>query len=135
MAFIRSERNAFGRLSPDALPEGVEIIDEAYAEVPDIKGSVDLKPGEIIQGESTILEEAPPIEEPTSLLTDEPDLTPITESQVNNLKELLKVAGKTPKDLGDFANKEKAWGISAIEDLQKWQYTEIINEFLKEPAS
>lgn len=54
MAFIRSERNAFGRLSPDALPEGVEVIDEAYAEVPGINKVVALT-DEVIEGEATVL--------------------------------------------------------------------------------
>ncbi|KKK46914.1 hypothetical protein LCGC14_3160470, partial [marine sediment metagenome] len=30
MAFIRSERNAFSRLNPDALPQGVDVVDERY---------------------------------------------------------------------------------------------------------
>lgn len=65
MAFIRSERNAFGRLSPDALPPDVEIVDEAYVKLPEI-GEVDLKTGEIkeekaVEGEFT---EVPPEEQP-----------------------------------------------------------------------
>lgn len=58
MAFIRSERNAFGRLFTDALPQGVDVIDEAYAEVPDV-GIVDTRTGEIIEGEVTELEDGP----------------------------------------------------------------------------
>ncbi len=54
MAFIRSERNAFGRLSPDALPPDVEIIDEAYAKLPEIKSSVDLETGEITEEEQPV---------------------------------------------------------------------------------
>ncbi len=52
MAFIRSERNAFGRLSPDALPPDVEVIDEAYTELPDTSRVLVEKTGEIIEIES-----------------------------------------------------------------------------------
>ncbi len=34
MAFIRSERQAFSRLFPDALPQGVDVIDEVYLDMP-----------------------------------------------------------------------------------------------------
>jgi len=54
MAFIRSERNAFGRLSPDALPPGIEVIDEDYTDVPDI-GKVDQATGEIVEGEASVI--------------------------------------------------------------------------------
>ena len=58
MAFIRSERNAFGRLFTDALPPDIEVIDDRYAEVPAI-GNVDTTTGEIIEGEATVIEETP----------------------------------------------------------------------------
>ena len=61
MAFIRSERNAFGRLFTDALPQGVEVIDEAYADVPDV-GRVNTATGEIAEGEFTELGNEPSIE-------------------------------------------------------------------------
>jgi len=56
MAFIRSERNAFGRLYADAIPQGVEIIDEAYVEVPDTSKIIDAT-GEIIEQKPV----APPV--------------------------------------------------------------------------
>ncbi len=56
MAFIRSERNAFGRLSPDALPPNIEVIDEAYVDVPEI-GKVEKSTGEIIESTATVVEE------------------------------------------------------------------------------
>lgn len=56
MAFIRSERNAFGRLFTDAIPQGIDVIDEAYADVPDV-GKVDIESGEIVEGEATEIEE------------------------------------------------------------------------------
>jgi len=50
MAFIRSERNAFGRLFPDAkMPTNVEVVDEQYMETP--SGTVDKETGEIVEGE------------------------------------------------------------------------------------
>ena len=59
MAFIRSERNAFGRLFSDALPQGIDVIDEAYADVPKI-GKVEKATGEIIEAEATELPEEVP---------------------------------------------------------------------------
>jgi len=50
MAFIRSERNAFGRLFTDAIPQGVEVIDEAYVDAPDTSKIID-STGEIIEQE------------------------------------------------------------------------------------
>lgn len=69
MAFIRSERNAFGRLSPDALPQGVEVIDEAYVEG---IGEVNTKTGEIIEGEAIEVEPSPPADsKPTEVIKSE----------------------------------------------------------------
>ncbi len=48
MAFIRSERNAFGRLFTDAIPQGVEIIDEVYVDDPNLGKIID-STGEIIE--------------------------------------------------------------------------------------
>ncbi|MBA7598382.1 hypothetical protein ES703_05397 [subsurface metagenome] len=50
MANIRSERPAYNRLPGEALPQ-IEVIDEAYAQVPDI-GKVDTITGEIVEGEA-----------------------------------------------------------------------------------
>lgn len=63
MTFIRSERNAFGRLSPDALPPDVGVIDEAYAEIPDV-GKVDTETGEIVEGEARELPDEAPVPTP-----------------------------------------------------------------------
>ncbi len=57
MAFIRSERNAFGRLFTDALPKDIEVIDDAYVDVPDV-GKVSLESGEVIEGEAREVIEA-----------------------------------------------------------------------------
>ena len=60
MANIRSERQALDRLPGEALPlKGIEVIDEAYAEVPDV-GKVNTRTGEIIDGESRELPESEP---------------------------------------------------------------------------
>ena len=49
MANIRSERPAYNRLPGEALPQ-IEVIDEAYAQVPDV-GKVNVGTGQIIEGE------------------------------------------------------------------------------------
>ncbi len=54
MANIRSERPAYNRLPGEALP-AIEVIDDAYAEVPGI-GKVAKKTGEIIEGEFNVVE-------------------------------------------------------------------------------
>lgn len=59
MAFIRSERNAFGRLFTDAIPQNVEIVDEAYIELPDVDKKVVEATGEIIEAEAVEVKEAP----------------------------------------------------------------------------
>jgi len=57
MANIRSERQALDRLPGEALPlRDLDVIDEAYAEVPDM-GKVSKTTGEIIEGESTEIPE------------------------------------------------------------------------------
>tara|TARA_Y100000310_G_C20397531_1_gene675789 strand:- start:196 stop:771 length:576 start_codon:yes stop_codon:yes gene_type:complete len=66
MAFIRSERNAFGRLFTDAIPQGVEVIDEAYVDVPDV-GKVVESTGEIIE---EIEETTQPSPKPTESISE-----------------------------------------------------------------
>jgi len=59
MANIRSERQALDRLPGEAIPfRDFEVIDEAYADVPQI-GKVSKETGEIIEGESTEVKEKP----------------------------------------------------------------------------
>lgn len=58
MAFIRSERNAFGRIFTDAIPQGVEIIDEAYVDDPNLGKIID-STGEIIEQEPIAPASAP----------------------------------------------------------------------------
>lgn len=142
MAFIRSERNAFGRLFTDAIPQDVEIIDEAYAEGPDMS-KVDLKTGEIIEGEVTEVEEkkepkakakAQPEEAQQELIPETPaekDETPVTSEQLTHLSELMKQAGMTTAALGKYMNVDKKWNIRKLGDLQKWQYNELCIAFEK----
>ncbi len=141
MAFIRSERNAFGRLSPDALPQGVEIIDEAYVEG---VGEVDKKTGEIKeQAEEKPVEaefrevaeeeetELPPELEPKPEPEPEgeKDETPVTASQVKQLKELMSSAGKDLAALGQYCNAKKLWKIRDLKNLKKWQFDELCKAF------
>ncbi|KKL50341.1 hypothetical protein LCGC14_2306470 [marine sediment metagenome] len=63
MAFIRSERSAFSRLNPDALPPGLDVVDERYVETP--SSTVDSVTGELPpNGE---FHEALPDEPPTDV--------------------------------------------------------------------
>ncbi len=130
MAFIRSERNAFGRLSPDAIPPDVEVIDEAYVAVPDV-GKVALETGEILEGEVTEVKD--PLESEAESV--EKDETPITDEQIQNLVKLMNETGMTYVDLGQFCNKEKGWNIRDFKkELVKWQYDLIIEAFAKGKA-
>ena len=90
MAFIRSERNAFGRLFTDAIPQNVEIVDEAYVEG---VGVVDKKTGEVIEtieGEAT---ELPPIEQTEP----EPESDPEKPDSIVNLEWLKETLGELQK--------------------------------------
>lgn len=152
MAFIRSERNAFGRLFTDAIPPNVEIIDEAYADVPDM-GKVDKATGEIkeeqqvVEGEfeevpDEIPKSAPPIEEEVAVLAEkvkeklEKDESPVTAQQVKELKVLMEKVGKTPTDIGKMMSQELKWVVpKTLQDLKKWQMTmlmDILNKALGE---
>lgn len=57
MAFIRSERNAFGRLFPDSAFKDYEVMDEAYMDTP--SGLVDKATGEVVKSPEP---DEPPIE-------------------------------------------------------------------------
>jgi len=142
MAFIRSERNAFGRLSPDALPEGVDVIDGAYVEIPDI-GEVNTKTGEIVEekpkpileGEHKLVEEEPTeiLPEPEPEPTDK-DETSVTEEQIANIHKLLKESETDLAAFGKWCNKDKGWNIRDIKDLKAWQYLQICEAFKKGKA-
>ena len=152
MAFIRSERNAFGRLSPDALPVGVEVIDEAYAEVPEI-GKVEKKTGEIIIPEP----EAEPEPVKPEICKDCPtwdecqggnqedcehrgkeaseasplDETPVTEDDLAQLNKLMAENSVSASQLGAYMNKDKGWNIKVTTELKKWQLNELLEAFKK----
>lgn len=121
MAFIRSERNAFGRLSPDALPIGVEVVDEAYVEEPD-GAKVAIATSEIIEQEP----EPELAQEKT-----EQDETLITGEQLKDINELMKANEMDLADIGKYLNVDKGWGIRKLEDLRKWQYDIIVAAFKK----
>jgi len=145
MAFIRSERNAFGRLSPDALPEGVEVIDEAYVEVPDV-GKVDPETGEVIEGEFKELEpdEKPksqakktpepkpePEPEPESTPPAELDETPIDDEQLKHIYTLMEANSMDLSAMSKYCLKDKGWEIRKLGGLVKWQYDVICKAFEK----
>ena len=141
MAFIRSERNAFGRLFTDALPQGVEIVDEAYVELPDI-GKVDRATGEILEEnviEGEVVEVPPETEEKLKELwpeapeskqetkTEEKDHTPITAAKLKSLQALLSENKMGGVDLQKWCNADpRNWGIEKSTALESWQYDEIV---------
>jgi len=134
MAFIRSERNAFGRLSPDALPPGLEVIDEAYVEG---VGQVDRATGEIVEVEATVLEEkeVPPEPEQTTAIelvgdVSDPEAS-IQGEQLHHLSEITSKAGSNLKALAEWCNNNKKWGIKIFNDLKVWQYVEIVQAYSK----
>ncbi len=142
MAFIRSERNAFGRLFTDALPPGVEIVDEAYVEIPDV-GKIEIGIGEIIEAEATVIEPeekpepkpkakaekvSPPAAEETVSEAQGDDI-PITVDQTLDLTDLMRPKGGMSA-LGQYA-KDKAWKIGKLEDLTFGQYKELKEHFEK----
>lgn len=145
MAFIRSERNAFGRLSPDALPEGVEVIDEAYVEVPDV-GKVEAATGEVVEKtekpEPKSKSKKKVAEKQTALSTEpepepesaEKDETPITPEQVANIHKLIKDNDMDLAAIGKYCNVDKRWGIRDLKDLKKWQFDIILAAFTKGKA-
>jgi len=135
MAFIRSERQAFSRLFPDSIPPEVEIIDEAYVEVPQI-GKVDATTGEIVEGETKEIGEEPiaadeSVEEQGTEPTNR-DETPITAEQVKGIMTLLKKNEMSVGDLGKWMVKaERVWKVRLMTDLKVWQYEEICKAFEK----
>ncbi len=158
MAFIRSERNAFGRLFADAVPQGVEVIDEEYVELPDI-GKVSKQTGEIIEGEVVEqgtepdpLPETPepqkkpakekvssptPIEQEVTKLAEqvkdklEKDETQINKEQLTHINQLLESNKMGATDLGKWM-KEQKWTIpQGMSAIKVWQYNEIVKAFEK----
>ena len=125
MAFIRSERQAFSRLFPDAIPQELEVVDEAYVEG---VGKVNQKTGEIVEGEATEISKVE--EELLPLATDERDATPVTKEQIDSIVKLLKEADMSLGALGKWMV-EKGWKVGKLEDIVVWQYKEILEAFKK----
>lgn len=143
MANIRSERQAMDRLPGKPLPQ-VEVIDEAYAEVPDV-GKVEKRTGEIIEGEGKVIEPEPEAELlPDELLEPEPDQTqelvqpelkpdekrdertaPV--SLITQVKQLFyRELNMSQDDLNHLINGEKKWVIKSLPNLKTWQANELI---------
>lgn len=138
MAFIRSERQAFSRLFPDALPQELEVIDEAYVEG---VGVVDRKTGEIIEGESKVLadEEQSTLETPIEPKPEgkpeedkhpDRDESTINQAQAKELQALASKAGKSMGDIWKVCN-DKGWAITKFGDLKVWQFEELKAGLLK----
>lgn len=134
MAFIRSERQAFSRLFPDAIPQELEIVDEAYVEG---VGVVDQKTGEIVASEvvKEITEETSTLETPVEPQPEETpaegkgepaerDESPISKEQADELQTLLTKANMQGKDLWK-ACKDSGWTITKFRDLKVWQFEDL----------
>ncbi len=140
MANIRSERQAMDRLPGKPLPR-YDVIDAAYVEG---VGKVDnktveiLKDANVVEGESRELdpEEQPKAEDEQTEIPPEPepessekDETPVTASQVKQLKELTSSASKDLAALGKYCNAKKMWKIQDLKDLKVWQFNELCKAF------
>ena len=121
MANIRSERQALSRLPGEALPQ-LEVVDEAYVEVPDV-GKVIEKTGEIIIPE--------PEPEPENKEASPLDETPVTEDDLAQLNKLMSENNVSASQLGAYMNKDKGWNIKVTTELKKWQLNEILEAFKK----
>lgn len=142
MAFIRSERNAFGRLFTDAIPQNIEIIDEAYVEG---IGEVDKKTGEILESEKAgeevlegefeeVLEGTPEAEteaESEAKPEAKAGMTPITVDQITHVSDLMRESGMDMAAMGKYFNVDKKWNVRRMKDLVRWQYDELVAEFTK----
>lgn len=124
MAFIRSERNAFGRLFPDSIPPEVEIIDETYADLPKLRQKVDTETGEIAEGEFT--EVTPPAEAKQQV----GELTPevkekLIKEKLQEIVEKAEEAGWGNAGVREFIVKKK-WEAKTTIDLTVDQLDEIL---------
>ena len=122
MAFIRSERNAFGRLYPDVrMPTGVDVVDEQYMSAVQVE-RVDTETGEILNEQSA--SEAPlptspqkPAEAPSSPTSAAPQPMSIVayqawqEQQDRGVVGVTEVLGMLP---GTWLNKNKGMGYGDI---------------------
>lgn len=150
MAFIRSERNAFSRLFPDALPQGIEVVDESY--VVGAAHKIDRETGEIIDTKAQVV---PDIEKPLEVIESEaeaeplagaitpelgglkPDMNnpdaPITGEQLHALSQLCIKKEMSLKQLANWCNdlKGRNWGIKTFNDLKQKQLKEILDAFIK----
>lgn len=130
MANIHSERQALDRLPGEALPQ-VQVIDEAYAELPDV-GKVNLKTGEVIEGEAKVVSEESEQEgKPKDSPPKEIDMSPLehvgalmTRCQNYGIskEDVLRVAGKVSGSEVDHPTK--------ITDPNK-VWTQIVDTLLK----
>ena len=104
MAFIRAERNAFGRLFPDAKLPSVEVVDEQY--MPPVQADrVDTETGEIVDSAPNENENAEPIR---GRIIDSPVEAPTPQPPKGAVKHMSRTAfetwqqtlGKSSADVG-----------------------------------
>ena len=142
---IWTERLALDRQYPGEMPPNIEVIDEAYAELPEISGDIIESTGEIVEAEVREL----PLEPEDELfppdaeveLESEPetvvkvvDQTAITAKQIEHVQKLMADCDP-PMDIaamGKWCVNEKQWnGLRGLSGLEKWQYDEIVTAFEK----
>ncbi len=151
MAFIRSERNAFGRLNPDALPQGVDVVDERFVETP--SGTVDTETGELpadgefreVSGEITpedlpfdqppasdVGEKPEPPEKPkraAKAATPAADSAPASDEQLTAIRNQVTEAGLAMADIGAEFIVSRAWKITKLEEMTSFQ-AELVKDWL-----
>lgn len=125
MAAIRSERQAFDRLLPDALPEDVEVMDGEYTETP--SGKVDTKTGEVVDGEAVEITAEQPLQPEAPQEVDEK----VSKAELSELTSLMKQSSISADMLGKYCNQEKSWGISTMGDIKKSQFKDIVAKLKK----
>jgi hypothetical protein len=150
MAFIRSERQASSRLFPDAIPQEIEVIDEAYVEG---VGLVNQRTGQIIEGVGKVVAEetkssletaVEPVAEErprigsaeyaasparTDLNPEQKDETPITDEEILELGGVAQKNNMMMADIVKWCIKDKGWAVKKLGDLKKWQFDIIIDAF------
>ena len=147
MANIRSERQAMDRLPGKPMPN-VEVIDAAYTVLPDTDRLIDEATGEIINGESRVIEDEKPEEKPKpkARTKKEPELEAETEpepeakkdetviepEQLKYVYEQMAIKGWGLPEMSQYCLKDKGWEIRKLSELHQWQFDELKDYFEKE---
>lgn len=130
MAFIRSERQAFSRLFPDAVPQELEVVDEAYVEG---VGEVDTKTGEILEAEVTELPDEP---EPSPEATESQPASAEGEDNTNLFPDSLINISDLNDQLIELRKKDaKTWSEESLLSYMRLAYKGVEGNTVFEIAS